>query len=108
MTDKSNRGCLVDRKNGCTVSRIFLGGLLLKAMLDSDGLAGELAIAENKMAAKIGGFHFATQIFAEVRRDRMTVVQAVFGDYKFGLGIEDDEVGVVSGAEAAFARVAAG
>ena len=80
---------------------------MLKAMLDADRLARELAAARNKIAAKIGGFHFAAQPFAEVRRNGMTVVQAFFGDDEFGLGIENDEVGVVACGEAAFVRVAA-
>src|SRR5580658_9413771 len=107
MTDKSKRSGLVDRKNNYAASRIFLGACLLKAVLDADGLARELAAAENKIAAKIGGFHFATQFFSEVRGDRVTVVQAVFGDDEFGFGIENDEVGVVACGEAAFALVAA-
>src|ERR1700691_5730219 len=107
MTDKSNRGCPVDTKNNYAPSRIFFGACLLKAVLDAHGLAREPAAAENKIAAKIGGFHFATQFFSEICRNWVTVVQAVFGDDEFGFGIEDDEIGIVARGEAAFARVAA-
>jgi hypothetical protein len=78
MTDKSKRGGPVDRKNNCAASRIFLGGLSRKAVFDADGLARKLAAAENKMAAKIGGLHFATELFSEVGRNWVTVMQSIF------------------------------
>jgi hypothetical protein len=108
MTDKSKRGVPVDTKINYAASRIFFGRCSLKAVLDADGLARELATAENQVAAKIGGFHFATQFFSEVGGNRVTVVQAVSGDDEFGFGIENDEVGIVPSGETAFVPVAAG
>ena len=88
-------------------SEIILGKTS-EAMLPADGVAGKLAVAENPLTAKIGGFHFAAQNFTEIRGDRMAKVQAVFGDDESAFGVEDYEVGVVACGEAALAFVAAG
>src|SRR5208282_47534 len=97
MTDKSKLGCVG-----------FFGGTTLAAVLHADGLAGEFAVVEYQRASKIGGFYYAAQLFAEVGRNRVTVMQMVFAHYELALGIENDEVGIESRCEAAFARVAAG
>ena len=85
----------------------FFLAITLAAVLLADWLTGELAVAEYFSASKIGGFHFAAQFFSEVRRDWMTVVQAVCGHCELSFGIEDDEIGIVICCEAAFAFVAA-
>src|SRR5579863_870876 len=77
-------------------------------MLLADRSTRKLAIAENLLAAKIGGFHFAAQSFAEIGGDWVAIVQTVFSDDESAFGIEDDEVGVIACGEAAFAFVAAG
>ena len=86
----------------------FFLAITLAAVLLADWLTGELAVAEYFSASKIGGSHYAAQFFSEVWRDWVTVMQSVFADYELAFGIEDDEICVVPGGEAAFAAVAAG
>lgn len=77
-------------------------------MLHACWIAGKLAVAENFTASKISGFHYAAQLFSEVGRNRVTVMQTVFAYYELAFRIENDEVGVVARSEAALACVAAG
>src|SRR5580704_14558876 len=108
MTDKSKLGCSTHTKNDCTQSCILFAAFLLAAALDAGGLSRKLAVAEHFSATKISGFHYATQLFAEVGRNRVTVMQSVFAHCEFAFGIKNDEVGVVARGEATFAFVAAG
>jgi hypothetical protein len=47
MTDKSKLGCPADTKSKYAQSCVRLAAFLLAAVLDTDGLSGELAAAEN-------------------------------------------------------------
>src|SRR5580700_10218671 len=107
MTDKSKLGCSTHTKNDCTQSCILFASLPAAA-LRADGLSRKLAVLEHEFASKIGGFDDAAQLFTEVGRDWMSVMQSVFAHYEFAFGIENDEVGIVTCGEAAFARLAAG
>src|SRR5208337_1205034 len=79
----------------------------LAAVLLADGLTRKLAVAEHKPAANIRGFHYPTQLFSQVRRNPVTVMQSVFADYEFALRIENHEIGIVPRCNSAFPGMAA-
>src|SRR5258708_20149407 len=70
----------------------------------SNNVSWKFGITIYQRAAKIGRLHHATQLFSEVRRNSMAIVQAILADYKFALRLENYQVRVVTGAGAAFSR----
>src|SRR5277367_6030090 len=108
MTGDSKIGWAGDRKNRFALAFLLLREFLAEVEFCADGIAGKMAFGEDFFAAEVGGFDYASQDFAEVGRNFVAVVEAGFGDEEFRFGIEDDEVGVVAGGEAAFAGVGAG
>src|SRR5215472_13115176 len=80
--------------------------ILLPPVLPTHGLSGKAAFVKYRTASKVGGLHYPAQFLSQVRRERMTVIQPLLGHSKLTLGIEHDEVGVVSRGEAAFPAVA--
>lgn len=85
----------------------FWGEDELGTMLSAHRSAGKFAVAENRYAAKIGGFHNAAKFFSEVWRNRMAEMETIRSDDELGVGIENDKVSVIAGRDAAFRARAA-
>src|SRR5258708_39411288 len=73
----------------------------------SNSVSWKFGVAMYKRAAKIGRPHHSTQLFPEIRRNSMAIVQAIFADYKFALRLENDQVRIVTRCDPAFSRSAA-
>src|SRR5271168_3178138 len=73
-----------------------------------DWLSRKFAVTENRRASKIRGFHNTTQLLSKIRRNGVTVEQALGAHDELAFGIEDEEVSVVSCGELAFAFFASG
>jgi hypothetical protein len=56
-------------------------------------------------AAKKSLLHYPTQWFVIVRGDFVAVVEGGGGDGELGVGVPDDEIGVVAGRDAALVRI---
>ena len=73
-----------------------------------DGPGAKLPSRYTDFSAEVGGFHYSTQLFVEVRRDCVTVVQLVGGDGELCVRVEDDEVCVAASFECPYPMVDSG
>src|ERR1700740_2312501 len=64
--------------------------------------AGKTPLNKHSAASQVGSFHHAAQSFAQVWRKLMPVVQSFLARHKFALGIEHNEIRIVTGRNFAF------
>ena len=107
MTDNQKPGCAGVAKDGYARPHIPFVAFPLPPILHANRLSRKLAAAEHLSAAKIRGFDYPSQLFSEVGRNAVTVMQSIFAHYEFTFGIENHKVCMVSSSEAAFYGVAA-
>ena len=81
--------------------------LCIRGVFASARPTGKLSIRKDRTPSQISGFYHAAQRFSQIRRDWMPIVQSVLGDSEFALGIEHDEVCIVSSRNSPLARAAA-
>src|SRR3981081_4648612 len=77
----------------------------IRAVFTSTRLTGKFSFSKDGTPSQIGSLHHAAQRFAQVRRDRMPVVQSIFCHNEFAVGLEHDEVCITPRGDPTLARV---
>src|SRR5271170_3526732 len=79
-----------------------------RGVFPSARLARKFPFSVDGIPAQISRLHQAPKSFTNIRRNRMPVMQFVFGHYKFTVGIEDNEIRIVSRCDSTFVPSATG
>src|SRR5579864_1995731 len=82
--------------------------MCIRSAFPSARLTGKLSIYKDRIPAQISGLHHAAKCFSQIRRDRMPVVQPVFCHNEFAVGVEHNEIRVVSSGNSTLALAATG
>src|ERR1700674_660617 len=76
---------------------------VLASNLPPSGFSVKLAVGKHALSPQIRRFHNAAQLFPQVRRYGMPVMQPIFGHDELRFRFEDHEVGIKSFRNSAFA-----
>src|SRR6266852_6331864 len=77
---------------------------VLASNLSPSSSSAKLAVGKHALSAQIRRFHHTPQLFPEIRRHRMPIMQPILGHDQLRFRFEDHEVGIKSFRNSAFAR----
>src|SRR5579864_2848101 len=103
MTDLVPVAWKVERKRLWHPSMVCVRGVF-----PTHGFTGKFSFSKYTIPAQIRGLHRAAQGFSQVRRDWMLVVQSVFRQNEFAVGVKNNKIRIVARGDASLVSVATG
>src|SRR5579864_130766 len=101
MTDLVPMAWKEERKRLWHPSMLCVGGIF-----PTGGFTGKFSLGNYRISTQIGSSYHAAQCFSQIRRDGMPVMQFVFSQDKFAVGVKDNEIGVVTRGDASLMHIA--